>query len=238
MSSIFKINTRFSVLVEDVKNDNNPTTSTKGGYEKAPNNNPPVNSFSFKRNDRPRGDDKLINSFNESKRKHELDRKNKETEEALSEKNFPVLSVINMPTLDVTENKALITSFLDKINVKNSKNIVETCEEYIQPGYIVITRDKITNNVITKYGEQLWFSCEEDYDPYKVLDALVNLYEIRKDKYIELWGEYEYEKVFKFPRYDYDYFDRLDQEYAEYAEEMESQQENEYISSYISSNEY
>jgi hypothetical protein len=237
MSSIFKINTRFSVLVEDVKNDNNPTTSTKGGYEKSSNNNPQVNSFSFKRNDRQRGDDKLINSFNETKRKHELDRKNKEITEALSDKNFPVLGIINRTTLDVTENKALVTSFLDKINV-NIKNSVEPCEEYIQPGYIVITRDKITNNVITKYGEQLRFSCEEDNNPNKVLDSLVNLYEIRKDKYIELWGDYEYEKVFKFPNYDYEYFNRLDQEYLEEMErQLNRRREFEDIS-YVSSDEY
>jgi hypothetical protein len=236
MSRIFNTNTRFSALVEDTKNDNNPTTFNKGGYEKSSNNNQQFNSF--KRNDRQRGDDKLINSFNETKRKHELDRKNKEIAEALSDKNFPVLVAIDMPRLDVTENKTLVTSFLDKINVQTIKNSAEPCEDYILPGYIVITRDKITNNVIYKYGEQLRFTREEDDNPNKVLDSLVNLYEIRRDKYIELWGEDMYEKVFNFPNYDYDYFDRLDQEYMEEMErQLNRRREFEDIG-YVSSDEY
>ena len=223
MSSIFKINSRFSALVEDVKNDNNPSTSNKGGYEKSSNN-----SFSFKRNDRHMGDDKLVNSFNETKRKHELDRKNKEIAEALSDKNFPVLGVINRPTLDVNESK--VASFVDKLNVQNIKNCVDSCEDYIQPGYVVITKDK--------YGEKLRFSCEEENNPNKVLDSLVNLYELRNEKYIELWGEDVYEKVFKFPNYDYDYFDRLDHQYEEELErELEKRRELESYS-YVSSDEY
>ena len=219
MSSIFKTNTRFSVLVEDVKNDvNNLTTPNKERYDKLSNNDTQMNSFSFKRNDRQRGDDKLTNSFNETKRKHEIDRKNKETAEALSDKNFPGLCAVIKPALHVNETAA--PSFLDKINVKNIKNIVEKCEDYIQPGYVVITRDKITNNVISKYGERLRFNCVEYHNPNKVLDALVNLYELRYDKYIDLWGEDEYEKVFKFPNYYYDYFDRLDRKYIEEIERL------------------
>ena len=53
-----------------------------------------------------------------------------------------------------------------------------------------------------------------------------------------MWGEFEYTKVFKFPNYDYDYFDRLDQQYEEELNrQFERQREIEGLS-YISSDEY
>jgi hypothetical protein len=60
---------------------------------------------------------------------------------------------------------------------------------------------------------------EEEYSLF-ALDALVSLHEKRTETYIENLGYDAWETTFRCPNYDYDYFDRLDQEYAEYAEEI------------------
>jgi hypothetical protein len=244
MSNIFKINSRFAALVEDMNVNNKPDVYNKKEKDtKMENERPTDTKFnSFKRDDRPRYEDRR-NSFcdpkketerrsrEEQKRKEdEIEKKKKATEEALSDKNFPELYVTNKVD-DVTEIKC--KSFLDKVKEQRVEPVETIVEPYIKPGYVVISRDKNTNNIIYKFGEKLKNYYDYDYSPNEVFDSLVELYERRKEKYIELWGEYEYDKVFKFQNYDYDYFDRLDQEYED---ELERQNELE-IQRYISSDE-
>ena len=45
------------------------------------------------------------------------------------------------------------------------------------------------------------------------MKALVDLYENWKQDYINTWGQEEYEHRYLFPNYDYEYFDKLDEEY-------------------------
>jgi hypothetical protein len=65
---------------------------------------------------------------------------------------------------------------------------------------------------------------KEDESEIAVLNALVALHEKRTAEYIELYGYDTWEKMFRSPTWDYDYFDRLDREYEE---EMERLQEEE-----------
>jgi hypothetical protein len=241
MSNIFKVNSRFAALVEDMNVNNKPDTPNKRESERSTN----TQFNNFKRDDRPRYNDRRSNFFDpkkeeerrlqeeQKKREDEIERKKKETEEALSDKNFPELFVINK--VDIVKG-IKSKSFLDKVKEEKKVEIIETpIKEYIQPGYVVISRDKNTNKIIYKYGEQIENSYdeEEEYSPNKVLDSLVELYERRKEEYIKLWGEDEYEKQFRFQNYDYGYFDRLDQEYED---ELERQMELE-IQMYNSSEE-
>jgi hypothetical protein len=240
MSKIFKTNTRFDALIEDVDiNNNKPKGFDKMDTEKKMDTQ--INSF--KRDDRPRYEDRRNHFYDpkkeaerkskeEQKRKEtEIEKKTKEMEEALSDKNFPDLGFTNKSEV---VKEAKVSSFVDKIKEPNVKNIVETVEEYIYPGYVIISRDKITNKSVYKFGEQIFPDYEEDNS----YSSLIELYEKRTNKYIELWGEFEYAKVFKFPNYDYDYFDRLDQQYEEELErQLEKRREIENLS-YISSDEY
>jgi len=51
---------------------------------------------------------------------------------------------------------------------------------------------------------------------------MVNLYEHQKLEKIEILGEENYERIFKFPNYDYEYFDKLDEKYED---ELEAEKE-------------
>jgi hypothetical protein len=43
-----------------------------------------------------------------------------------------------------------------------------------------------------------------------------------------MWGEEEYEQMFRFPNYDYEFFDKLDEQYEEEMETMRvNDEENE-----------
>jgi hypothetical protein len=210
---------------------------------------------SFKRDDRPKYEDRpryeeRRNHFYDPKKEAErklketqkrkeaeIERQAKEVEESLSDKNFPDLTFTNR----VEEVKACkVSSFMDKIKEPKVKHgvvdVVETVEEYIYPGYVVISRDIKTNKSIYKFGEQILpLYYEQDNNS---ADNIFDLYEKRNNKYIEMWGEFEYTKVFKFPNYDYGYFDRLDQQYEEELErQFEKRREIESLN-YISSDEY
>ena len=70
----------------------------------------------------------------------------------------------------------------------------------------------------------------------KVLDALVDLHETERDKYINKWGYDAYEEKYLDTDYDDEYFDKLDLEYAnETEEEYASETEEE---DYIEQNKY
>ena len=252
MSKIFKTNTRFDALIADVDINN----KSKGSNKMEPEKKMDTQFNSFKRDDKPRYEDRdrdRRNNFYDPKKEAErklketqkrkeaeIERQTKEVEEALSDKNFPDLSSTNKAD---SMKACKVSSFVDKIKeqmVKNEENndaeVAELVEEYIYPGYVVISRDINTNKSIYKFGEHL-FPLYYEKDSHLV-DNIFELYEKRNNKYIELWGEFEYTKVFKFTNYDYEYFDRLDQQYEEELErQFEKRRELENLS-YISSDEY
>ena len=240
MSHIFKTNSRFDALIADVDMNNKSKDSNKIEPEKRMD----TQFNNFKRDDRQRYEDRR-NTFYDTKKEAErklqeaqkrkeaeIERKAKEVEEVLSDKNFPDLGFTKCAEI---VKEGIVLSFVDKIKEQPVKNVVETVEEYIYPGYVVITKDITTNKSIYKFGEQLSPFYDKDR---KCSDNIFELYEKRTNKYIEQWGEFEYSKVFKFPNYDYDYFDRLDQQYEEELNrQFERQREIEGLS-YISSDEY
>ena len=246
MSKIFKTNSRFDALIADVDIDNKPNGSNN---RTEPEKNTDTRFNNFKRDDRPRYEDRRNNFYDtkkdterkakdDQKRKEmEIERKTKETEEALSANNFPEMGFTNKAQ---TVKECKVSSFADKIKEQMVKNVVEdvveTVEEYISPGYVVISRDIATNKSIFKFGEQILPLYYEKTSSCS--DNIFELYEKRTNTYIEMWGEFQYTKVFKFPNYDYDYFDRLDLQYEEEVErQLEKRRETENLS-YISSDEY
>jgi hypothetical protein len=247
MSKIFKTNTRFDALIADVDINNKSKGSNKMEPEMKRDDSR-INSF--KRDDRPRYEDRdRRNNFYDPKKEAErklketqkrkeaeIERQTKEVEEALSDKNFPEFEFTRGSASVKAYN---VSSFVYKIKeqmVKNDAEVAEFVEEYIYPGYVVISRDINTNKSIYKFGEQILpLYYEKDSN---LVDNIFELYEKRNNKYIELWGEFEYTKVFKFPNYDYEYFDRLDQQYDEELErQIERRREIESLNN-ISSDEY
>ena len=58
------------------------------------------------------------------------------------------------------------------------------------------------------------------------IDCMVNLYEHQKLEKMEILGEENYERIFKFPNYDYEYFDKLDEKYEDELEAEMSKYNN------------
>ena len=88
-------------------------------------------------------------------------------------------------------------------------------------------KDKRKGNKLGKgwvqLGNQNYQQEEEDVDYLFFIDCMVNLYECQISEKTEILGEEKYEAIYKFPNYDYDYFEKLD---IIEEEELEREYEN------------
>jgi len=88
------------------------------------------------------------------------------------------------------------------------------------------TNTTISNPIISKNKREVEVEVNEAEE---IIEALSFLHEKRTEEYIKLWGEEEWERMFIFPNYDYEYFDKLDEAY-----EIEQNKINEQYSNYDS----
>lgn len=217
MSNIFKTNSRFASLFED------ETKITKDNkyFTKNENN---------------------INSFKPNKKNNIITIEKQEIKQivSLSIDNFPELvshskseNIIsnNMNFVNIISNED-VTS---KENNNNKNELFKYDNEYenLQPGCTLLKRDKITGKTIIKHKptdrelqelERIKFNEREKSEKeivYDVFKRLAEIYEERTKEYIESWGYDEWERMFRFPNYDYEYFDKLDQKYEEEMAELE-----------------
>jgi protoporphyrinogen oxidase len=98
--------------------------------------------------------------------------------------------------------------------------------ETLPPGWVSLKKDPASNKIIwrenkSKHADPVEKS--ENELATEALDALVELYDMRDEEYIDTWGYEDWERTFRFPNYDYEYFDRLD-ELAD--EELEVEENN------------
>lgn len=220
----FKQNTRFSSLISDeVSNKERKGESEK--KDKLMSNNDTKkygldNSFKKSNNNKYYSDDKLNDN-----RKREEERKIKEEQInlLLTTENFPELAPKPIHTICTTSNGAInYASISEKLitpDVENNNvSTIDIDYKNLLPGWTLfkINRDK---NNITVQSKDLNEQINIDTS-FEILDALVDLHENRTNEYIENWGNDEWEKMFKFPNYDYNYFDKLDELYYV---EMESE---------------
>jgi hypothetical protein len=154
----------------------------------------------------------------------------------LNDNNFPTLTVNNDKPTNNTNIRAENINFLEKLTAVTieKETDITNLEEYILPGWLVMKRDKDTNKIIKKYGEMTFFE-KSDLSNYEIMEKLVVLHDKRTEDYINIWGQDEYEKMFRFPNYDYDYFERLDQEYEE---ELEDLREHLQLAKYYGDDDY
>jgi hypothetical protein len=240
MNNTFKSNSRFAALAEETninnifnKKDKNSRTKqndvkeTKNKEIKKEGNcftSESFNTFNSydSRPRRPISRDfesiksKELREKKERERQDEI-KKIRETEmqKSLTIENFPDL-VKNKKTENTQQ--ALQTGFIDK--VKFVKKVTSTNEKvnHIKPGWVEVRRDPITRQIITTRNPIPGNTSDDDYNDdneINVLHALVALHEKRTKEYIDLWGYETWEKMFRFPNYDYEYFDKLDEEYEE-----------------------
>ena len=198
MSNIFKLNNRFSVLNDDFS-------------EKV-----------VKNKKRPEMEKHNRNELYNSKLKESNSKIAKEPN--LSIESFPAL-----PKVNILESKKMNNSmnFLEKMknNTILEKDEVKLDIEYdnLNPGWLLIKKDPITNKIVHKYkkgncNNEKYLEKELSNDLInnnRIINTLVDLYDKRREEYVELWGYDDWEKMFQFPNHDYEYFEKLDELYEE-----------------------
>lgn len=227
-----KTNNRFNVLLETNKANTN-TDSNKPKIDK--NSEPKTPSFNNFNNFKSNGsgykssrhqDDVEYRMFKETKLKKQ---KEEDIVKALDISNFPDLKTTTSSSISKNQNKEKNkNSFADMM--KNNTQILEEDgnttytnseeDESVKPGWVCIKQDFKTSQPVWSYGDgcvKLGDNIVDEglsfEDPYYAFERLVTLYQNRKNEYIKNWGYDEYDKMFLFQNYDYDYFDKLDDKY-------------------------
>jgi hypothetical protein len=223
--NIFKTNSRFDVLMDDYNNNNNNKSNKNNKYNNEKQKKT-SNQSKFQK------ETKQLNKQEYNKREKN---ENPILKKNMTEENFPQLIVkqknIKEPTKQLNKEETKI-NYIDKLNTSKqitAETIIE--EEKVEPGWVKLEKNKITKAVTIKYGKKTYFSDDEKIvTPTDVLYNLIKLHEQRKNDYIRDWGEESYENTFRFINYDYDYFEKLDEEYdiAQIDEEYVSDEELEY----------
>jgi hypothetical protein len=142
--------------------------------------------------------------------------------------NFPELKNVSVSGVNKSKGKQYNkTNFADmmknttqNLDAYNKVTIEE--DEIVKPGWVCIKHDVKTNQPKWIYGEGCLNINEQnendasevlDEDPFYVFERLTKLYQNRKNDHINKWGYDEYDKMFLFQNYDYEYFDKLDENF-------------------------
>jgi len=138
-----------------------------------------------------------INNFEEEKQKQQQPIENNEA-------NFPSLvddnKVIKSNQIEISYGSILKNEEKSK---KKQRKVKKLKKGWVQLGIKCETEPKNeTQSKEENLNEYLYF-----------VDCMVNLYEHQKLEKIEILGEENYERNFKFPNYEYEYFDKLDEKY-------------------------
>jgi hypothetical protein len=223
MSNTFKSNSRFSSLLNDneIKIDN-----------KNINKQQTTNRFKNEKRENRR-------TSREEKRARDLKDK-KEVLINMDLTNFPELvsnnnkKSDNKPNLDFLkinsyDKKQDDKKQDDKKEYDKKSDLIDIEYENLMPGLTLLKRDKITGKTIIKHKpirEEIKKPEKTETEiVYETFKKLAELYEEHKREYIELWGYDEWERMYRFPNYDYEYFDKLDQKYYEELDELEEESE-------------
>jgi hypothetical protein len=205
MSKSLNTNSRFAILAEETNNKNvfNKKKKTDENNKKENNNN----------------NRKIYNNKKENN-SNKINNNNKEANVLINE-SFPELStkVKNKKPNEIINIKKEI-NFIDKVNfekvvIPQKKNNSNELNEDIEPGWVEISFNPKTREFTRRYNlsyiqkNNIVKSTNEN----KALNALIETHKKRTQEYINMWGYEEWEKMFRFPDYDYEYFDRLDEAY-------------------------
>lgn len=225
---------RFSSLMnEPAKRNQNPQSELKSSK---PHQEAKPNRFNFTESDLQRKDQFTREDFGNRERPNnfrdriqfERDRRTKDEAAAAERKKLELerslTDAASFPELVVSQQKPTKTqdlNFLEKVNwVEDDKPI-----PWDDGLTILGTDDK----------EQLRKQ-RRPKTPYEIMSKQVELYETWKANYIAQYGEYYYERHYRFPNYDYEYFDKLDEKYEAELEELERLEQEKEQDQYIEYN--
>ena len=228
------------------ENNINATSNENNIFKRAPEerynsfSNDRYNSFSNDRynsfsNNRNRNFDNKNKEHNEKRIKDEKMKREKEQEEekqkALAPENFPDIVVNNIN--NANNEKKISMNFSEKLkSVKKEQELEGVDLDYanLKPGWALTKRDPLTKKLITLYKESHTSKPREKTQReigIDIINALVELHKKRTEEYIEMWGYETWEKMYRFPNYDYEYFDKLDELYEEMENESSAESDEE-----------
>ena len=245
MKNMFKQNSRFAALVDEIgetKKENN--TKPRDQSKKSQGECNPVNQFKNNNSIENRNSRNYENRDTKRQTERRLkeeqirkERKEKEMEEqikqSLSAESFPDL-VSNISNEKQTMSTMNFLNKLKNENIKVTKEskeskaniVVDEDYENLKPGWAIAKKDFTTGKIITKYKKsqvpEPRVKTEREIG-LDIINALVELHKKRTEEYINMWGYDTWEKMYRFPNYDYAYFDKLDELY----EEMENEDNEE-----------
>lgn len=215
MANIFKQNTRFEALNESNNNGNNRRDN--GFSERRPRDEG-RSSESRRQN----------NSAQSFKTQADVAAKEQAAKLELSEDNFPALATV-APSTVAQANYGSFSQCVKTV-IKTETPELPTVDPdllNLKPGWLLLKHDRKTHTTVWKSNDI--FNSEPvektpDELAWDALDELIALHEKRTNEFIDTWGYEEWERTFRFPNYDYEYFDKLDELYEEELEKDRAKQ--------------
>ena len=234
MKNIVNKNSRFAALADEIKE-----TEKNNGKNKNQPSNRDGNIFKRNYDNRPKRHYENRNIKEQTDRKLREERLEKEREKEREEKIKQSLASESFPELITLQNTVQEDSSMNYLNKlqnigkehKTKSHNVDIDLEYdnLKPGWALAKKDPITGKIIIKHKPSLDPVPREKTQQeigLDIINSLVELHKKRTEEYINMWGYDTWEKMFRFPNYDYDYFNKLDELY----EEMENEYSDEAVS--------
>jgi hypothetical protein len=247
MSNIFKTNSRFAALADDIpakkdkKEHKKPFNETKNEEKeekfnsfKSDNNSFKDNGFRERRYNRYYSE--RYREAEEKARKEEEEIRKQEEEirkqKALTSDNFPELCLNKKEKTPILQELNYLEQ-LKKVDVKDEDKDkdIDPDLKNLKPGWLLIKKDKLTNKIIMKEKVSNIKTPEileenEQEIAINIINALAELYERRTREYIELNGYDTWEKMFKFPDWrerEAELEDESDEDYEDETEDTEEE---------------
>lgn len=223
-------NSRFASLINETRDANKDLsrdTNKVKKYENTQNNF--KSDFGNKNYNRQNSSKETAErqAFDKMLLEQEKKKKEAKDQQNLVASNFPALLVNNEKIIQKDQHSK-IESYVEKVSKKKDEPTV--ISNYVKPGWVEIKRDPSNKTkIIYTYGEStIQEKTENKTNEHQVLLALANLYKKQTEEYINMWGYDNWEKLYRFPNHDYEYFERLDEELEMEELELEEMQNNNY----------
>jgi hypothetical protein len=146
----------------------------------------------------------------------------------LSEDNFPTLAAV-APSTAAQANYGSFSQCVKTVIKTETPELPAVDPDLLnlEPGWLLLKHDQKTHTTVWKSNDIYDLAPIEktpDELAWDALDELVALHEKRTNDFIDTWGYEEWERTFRFPNYDYEYFDKLDELYEEELEKDRAKQ--------------
>lgn len=215
MSNAFNNNSRFASLIENKLATTNSANKKKDKKKSNNDNSQRRDDINSKEDPFEGNSDKKKNNDKPSGPKEKLVK----IANPLSIEHFPEMINIKNPLItnhDINIDSIKNIRFSEKVKSRahdKTKDInVDMDYQNLAPGWTVIKKAPDNGRIIMKTKETVKSTVPSENElALNVLDTLVELNNTRRTEYIEKWGYDLWEKMYRFPNYDYDYFDKLDE---------------------------